>query len=76
MNKTPYEVRLDVMQMAKDILDKKLETEQIAYSISATEQTKRVVAKEPAMYSANEVISLADTLYSFVSDNSSTRGKV
>jgi len=55
-NKSPYEVRLDVMQMAKDILDKE-------YAASGQ------------MYSPDKVVTTADTLYSFVSDTSTDRGK-
>ena len=73
-NKNPFEIRLETLKMAKDMMDKQLELqEQFMYQMldEAKEQGKNV--KEvmdtylPEMYNPNKVIEKATELYEYIS---------
>jgi hypothetical protein len=84
-NKTPYEIRLDVLKMAQEMMDKELElkrNEQLR-RIDLYVQSKDNICPEEIlshhdlkMYSPEEVITKATQLYNFVSDSSSTRENI
>lgn len=69
MNKTPYEIRLDVAKLAKEMLDRKLEADMLKYNIDR--EVDPSVAM-PSVYSTDDVLKTANELYSFVSTNSTT----
>jgi hypothetical protein len=83
MNKTPYEVRLDVMKMAQEMLDRsfyieenkfhqKLETLRNA-NVSSDEINKFIDNYNPKVYNENDIVARSSALYTFVID--STRNK-
>lgn len=59
MGKTPYEIRLDVLAMAKDMLEK-----ESIQNVKATGSTNALYPK------TEEIVSKANELYSFVNDTS------
>jgi len=71
----PYQIRTDVLAMAKDMLDKQYEGQmklaQTMYDINkdnielATEAWKKYI---PKMYTMEEVMEKANEMYSFVSE--------
>lgn len=79
-NKNPFEIRLDVLKMAQDMLDKELEVKTTKY-LQQVDAAKRanieglasVASNAPVMYTTNEVVSRAASLYSFISDNTSRK---
>lgn len=85
MSKTPFEVRLDVMKMAQDMLEQNYNKKnqeyqdrlQILRSSNATPKTieEYINKQSPKMYSADELITTAQSLISFVNDNTTTRRK-
>jgi len=85
MSKTPFEVRLDVMKMAQDMLEQNYNKKnqeyqdrlQILRSSNATPKTieEYINKQAPKMYSADELITTAQSLISFVNDNTTTRRK-
>jgi hypothetical protein len=72
-NKTPYEIRLEVLQMAKDYLDKVQEAN-LAFAQQAFLQSLAVgdaVAEEwkkfiPESYTVEDVMKKAAEFYSFI----------
>lgn len=73
-NKNPFEIRLETLKMAKDMMDAQMHLqEQIMYEMidQAKEQGKSI--KEvmdtylPEMYNPNKVIEKATELYSYIS---------
>lgn len=83
MNKTPYEVRLDVMKMAQEMLDREVQSEETKFYMKLeTLRTANVSTKEinnfidtykPKVYNENDVVARSSALYNFVTD--STRKK-
>jgi len=62
--KNPFEIRTEVLAMAKDYLDKQyaLNMEMLKKMTEATEEA----VKEFPMYSTEDVVKKAEELYSFV----------
>lgn len=81
MSKTPYEVRLDILKMAQDMLERETSLEETKfYSIVNNMNEVNIGGVEgfvkehaPKMYTPEEVISKAEALYSFVNDTTSVR---
>ncbi len=82
-SKTPYEVRLDVLKMAQEMLSNekrieentffaKLETLR-ASNTSADEINKFIDTNKPKMYEPSDVVTRSSALYAFVNDT--TRNK-
>lgn len=79
-SKTPYEIRLDVLKMAQEMLDR--ETRMKEHKFDHTVEVMKtsdigsveafVYNNAPVMYSPEEVIAKATALYNFVSDSSSS----
>jgi hypothetical protein len=72
-NKTPYEIRLEVLQMAKDHLDASFKaqcdfaTQMMSAMISANKATvDELSALIPKAYGLDEVTKKATELYAFV----------
>lgn len=71
----PYQIRTDILAMAKDMLDKQYESQmkvaQTMYEVNkenmelATEAWNKYI---PKMYTMEEVMEKANELYSFVSE--------
>jgi len=72
-NKNPFEIRTDVLGMAKEYLDKQYEVN-LAFAMRAVDiatETGKATAAEiekyvPTMYSTDELMSKAQELYSFI----------
>lgn len=82
MNKTPFEVRLDVMKMAQEMLDKEqsIKMEKYNAKIRALQQDKMpgdmiikyIDDEVPAMYSSNDILNKANELYDFVNNSTAS----
>ena len=81
-NKNPFEVRLDVMKMAQEMLDKEHYAKEQKY-LQKLDELKRlnggsygqditdfIEKNAPAAYTPEEVITRASALYNFVSTSS------
>lgn len=78
MSSSPYEIRLDVLKLAKEILDSNVQAQQSqnlsnvnttssdSFNISSASISSIEVAKP---YTTDDVISTASRLYSFIKDN-------
>ena len=71
----PYQIRYDVLQMAKELLDRQYETNmQLAYHAMDLAKENNEAALDawknyvPEMYTPEEIKKQADKLYSFVTD--------
>lgn len=85
MNKTPYEVRLDVMKMAQEMLDKETQVEETKFFLKL--ETLRASSADvntinnfidshaPKVYNENDVVARSSALYSFVSESKPTKTK-
>jgi cell fate (sporulation/competence/biofilm development) regulator YmcA (YheA/YmcA/DUF963 family) len=83
MNKTPYEVRLDVMKMAQEICDRDAQLEETKFyakldtlrsaNASIDEINNYIDTYEPKVYNENDIVARSTALYAFVID--STRNK-
>tara|TARA_S200002703_G_C3728724_1_gene223971 strand:- start:431 stop:664 length:234 start_codon:yes stop_codon:yes gene_type:complete len=71
-NKNPFEIRFDVLAMAKEMLDKQYEMaqqnyyqflEQVKDNSKSLEECQKYV---PKMYQPNEVMEKAEELYKFI----------
>lgn len=83
-NKTPYEVRLDVLKMAQEMIDREKQIEQTGLQAkldlfmaqpkqpTPTELDAFIRANTPKMYDSSDVVTRANSLYSFVSDSTKT----
>lgn len=78
-SKNPFEIRLDVLKMAQEMMDRELEisTQKYLHQIEATREVdigglSGVVDSAPKMYSPDDVVAKASTLYNFVADSSSS----
>lgn len=72
-NKSPFELRFDVLKMAKELMDQQYEIAQQQYWTmveNAKEQSKDVQEVfekyTPKMYQPSEIMSKAEELYTFV----------
>ena len=81
MNKNPFEVRLDVMKMAQEMLDKEYYAKEQKY-LQKLDEMKRlnngsynseivdfIEKNAPAAYTPDEVVTRANALYNFVSSS-------
>lgn len=79
MNKTPYEIRLDVLQMAKDMLDKEANYSETAYTMSLNTALSKTGAwsasdvlnvtaaiPQPIRYSEQDIITRSTALLNFI----------
>lgn len=86
-NKTPYEVRLDVLKMAQEMVDREKQIEQTGLQAkldlfmaqpkqpTPAELDRFIQANTLKMYDANDVVTRATSLYSFINDSGNS-GKV
>ena len=73
MTKTPYEIRFDLLKMAKDLLDRQYE-QSVAIAWQALEkgmETNKTLYKDvekyvPKMFTPEEIIEQAERLQGFV----------
>jgi len=65
-NKNPFEIRADVLAMAKDYMDKQVELNTALFS-QLLEAGKKTMDDVPQMYSMEELQEKAKEMYSFVS---------
>jgi len=84
-NKNPFEVRLEVLKMAQEMVEKAYqESTQLAWSIvekdaayhhkTVSEMRTHFETLKPKMYSPQDIIAKANELYEFVT-NTATGGK-
>jgi hypothetical protein len=84
-NKNPFEVRLDVMKMAQEMLDKEYYANEQKY-LHKLEELRRNQAPgdqidtfidtyAPKAYTPEEVLTRASTLYNFVASSNSVQKK-
>lgn len=83
--KNPFEIRTELLQMAKDYMDQQyhlqVEFAQRAFdaALQASEQSKEMLSPEswkklmPQMYTMEDLTKKAQELYGFVSDSKPTR---
>lgn len=71
----PYQIRYDILQMAKEMLDRQYETNmQMAYhAMDIAKENNEAVLDAwskyvPKMYTPDEIKEQADKLYTFVTD--------
>lgn len=82
-NKTPFEVRLDILKMAQEMLDREKDIEQQKFcakldtlrasSASIDDINQFIDGNSPKMYEPGDVVARSSALYSFVNDT--TRNK-
>lgn len=75
MSKSPYEVRLDLLQMAKDVLDKQYQMNlDLAWKTIEANKELYKSAEEymPKMFTPEEIVKQAEKLQEFV--NNKTKG--
>ena len=72
-NKSPFELRFDVLKMAKDLMDQQYEIANQQYwtMVSQAEKNSQDVKEvfekyTPKMYQPQEIMSKAEELYKFV----------
>ena len=77
MNKNGFEIRLEVLKMAKEMMDQQYGEASNAYwnacnklaenwNKSASELVEQTLNMKPAMYTPSEIMAKAQELYSFV----------
>lgn len=71
----PYQIRTDILAMAKDMLDKQYESQmKVAHTMYEVNKENMELATEawnkyiPKMYTMEEVMEKANELYTFVSE--------
>lgn len=81
-NKNPFEIRLDVLKMAQEMMDRELDlnAQKYYHQIEAVKQVNigalsSTVESAPKMYTPEELVAKASALYNFVSDSSSSAVK-
>jgi hypothetical protein len=82
-NKNPYEVRLDILKMAQEMLDREKQIEENTFyakleTLRASNSSVDVInsfidANKPKMYDPSDVVARSSALYAFV--NNSTTNK-
>ena len=83
MTKTPFEVRLDVLKMAQEMLDREKQIEESTYyakleTLRASNSSVNTInsfidANAPKMYNTSDVVARSSALYSFVNDTTRTK---
>lgn len=68
-NKNPFEIRADILAMAKDYMDKQVELNTTLFS-QMLEAGKKTAEDMPQMYTMDELQEKAKEMYSFVSSKS------
>jgi hypothetical protein len=66
-NKNPFEIRADILAMAKDYMDKQVELNTTLFT-QMMEAGKKTIDECPKMYTMEELQEKAKEMYSFVSD--------
>tara|TARA_R110000796_G_scaffold59802_2_gene138021 strand:- start:881 stop:1093 length:213 start_codon:yes stop_codon:yes gene_type:complete len=66
-NKNPFEIRTEVLAMAKDYMDKQVELN-TALFIQSMKTGKKIIEEYPEMYTMEDLKEKAKEMYSFVSD--------
>lgn len=66
MSKNPFEIRSDILAMAKDYMDKQNELN-MAFFNQMVEAGKKTIDECPKMYSMEDLHEKAKEMYSFVS---------
>lgn len=69
MNKNPFEIRAEILQLAKEYMDQQCQMN-IQFAENMTEQGKKTVEevqKAYTMYSMDDLMEKAKEMYSFVS---------
>ena len=76
MNKNPFEIRLETLKMAKDMLDKQVEMQEsfTKQALDVWKEQGKDIAEfwadfTPKMYQPEEIVEKANELYSFVRSN-------
>ena len=82
-NKNPFEIRLDILKMAQEMLDREKQIEENTFyakletlrasNNSADAINSFIDANKPKMYDPSEVVARSSALYAFV--NNSTTNK-
>ena len=82
-SKTPYEVRLDILKMAQEMLNNEKRIEENTFfakleTLRASNEDPKTInafidANSPKMYDPSEVVARSSALYNFV--NNSTKNK-
>ena len=70
-SKTPYEIRLEVLQMAKEIMDREYESAVSKYwdmVDQAAKTNQQLLEKMPDMYRPDQVMKKALELYGFINN--------
>lgn len=83
MTKNPFEVRLDVIKMAQEMLDREYYAKEQKYlhKLDAMKTEKHpdiqsfIDSNAPTAYTSEEVVSRASALYSFVSSSNRVDNK-
>jgi len=65
-NKNPFEIRADILAMAKDYMDKQVELNTVLFT-QMMEAGKKTIEDVPQMYTMEELQEKAKEMYSFVS---------
>jgi hypothetical protein len=75
MTKNPYEIRFDLLSMAKDMLDRQYEQASIMAweAMNKAMETNRDLYKDvekylPKMFTPEEIVAQAEKLQSFITD--------
>lgn len=79
MNKNAYEIRLDILKMAKEMADQQyheastlywntISSMAAAWNKNAEDLVEQTLAQKPQMYSTSEIMEKAQQLYGFVVD--------
>ena len=82
-NKNPYEVRLDILKMAQEMLnnEKRIEENTFFAKLDAYRASNKSVDEintfidqnKPKMYDPSEVVARSSALYAFVNDTTRTK---
>lgn len=82
-NKTPFEVRLDILKMAQEMLDREQVNKQNQFfakleTLRASNEDPKTInafidANSPKMYEPNDVVARSSALYAFVNDTTRTK---
>lgn len=69
-NKNPYEIRLDVLKMAQEILDKDFAAKNCAYITKLQQGILKPQSEVPVSPTPEKIITMATSLYGFISTDS------
>lgn len=83
MNKTPYEVRLDVMKMAQEMLDRESQMHETKFymkldtlrasNAGVAEINNFIDTYQPKVYNENDVVARSSSLYNFITDTTKNK---